>query len=390
MISVSQALDDIFSLAGVLDPELVSLSKASGRVLAKPAIALRNQPPFASSAMDGYALNADDAQAQTILNVVGESAAGHGYTGTLGPMECVRIFTGAPVPIGTNCVIIQEDVDRSGDKITLNTNGHQGQNIRDLGIDFKVGFTIDAPRLLTSSDIMLLAAMNVSDVWVTKKPDVAIISTGDELVQPGETPNHDQIIASNALGLHALLELNGASPRILPIARDNENSLKSVLNLANSADLIVTIGGASVGDHDLVGSISKALGMQQKFYKVAMRPGKPLMAGTLGNSAMIGLPGNPVSSMVCGHIFMLPLIRKMLGLGQEPASTTPAKLLSSLQENGLREHYMRAHQSPSGVRVFSRQDSSLMNVLSDANCLIKRPPLDSACNIGDTVSIIKL
>jgi molybdopterin molybdotransferase len=232
--------------------------------------------------------------------------------------------------------------------------------------------------------------MNIATVPVTRKPVVAIIATGDELVQPGEAPSDDQIIASNSYGLAALIEVLGAHARLLPIARDTTTSLALAFDLAADADLIVTIGGASVGDHDLVGRVALEKGMEQSFYKVAMRPGKPLMAGRLGNATMIGLPGNPVSAMVCGHVFLVPVIRKMLGLGaqRKPRETLP--LAKGAPANGPREHYMRAQVGPQGVTIFDRQDSALLTVLADANCLAVRPINDPARQKGDLVEVIRL
>ena len=232
--------------------------------------------------------------------------------------------------------------------------------------------------------------MNISQVPVTRKPVVAIIATGDELVQPGDRPGPDQIIASNSYGLAALVTAAGATARLLPIARDSIASLEQTFALAQGADLIITIGGASVGDHDLVEQVAQSLGMQRSFYKIAMRPGKPLMAGRLGSAAMIGLPGNPVSAMVCGHVFLLPVIRKMLGLGAHPAATQTAPLAHHIGANGPRAHYMRAHATTAGVTIFDRQDSSLLSVLTQANCLALRPPHAAARKAGESVQILPL
>jgi molybdopterin molybdotransferase len=302
----------------------------------------------------------------------------------------VRIFTGAPVPAGADRVVIQEDVTRSGDTITIDDAQDSGSNIRPKGGDFAQGTSIAAPRRLTPTEIALLAAMNIARVPVTRKPVVAIIATGDELVQPGDDPGPDQIIASNSYGLAALVEAEGAIARLLPIARDTVASLEQTFALAHDADLIITIGGASVGDHDLVGMVAETLGMERSFYKVAMRPGKPLMAGRLGNAAMIGLPGNPVSAMVCGHVFLLPVIRKMLGLGARPAPTQSAPLAHDIGANGPRAHYMRAHMTAAGVTIFDRQDSSLLSVLAQANCLALRPPHDPARSAGDSIEVLPL
>lgn len=390
MISVAEALEHLFALVEPLEAEMVSLRRANGRILSAPQAARRTQPPFAASAMDGYAVNSAEIAAGAQFKVIGEAAAGHGFAGAVGTGEAVRIFTGAPLPQGTNHVIIQENVTRDADRITLDDSANDTSHVRPAGGDFKEGDLLSAPRRLTAHDIALLAAMNVANVPVTRKPAVAIIATGDELVQPGETPGPDQIIASNSYGLAALIEDIGAEARLLPIARDNVGSLKLAFDLAEGADLIVTIGGASVGDHDLVAEVAADQGMARAFYKVAMRPGKPLMAGRMGKAAMIGLPGNPVSAMVCGHVFLAPVLRKMLGLGEAPAPRQTVTLAQDIPANGPREHYMRANLSADGLTIFERQDSSLLTVLSAANCLAVRPPHDPARTRGETLEIITL
>ncbi|MFO8125921.1 gephyrin-like molybdotransferase Glp [Yoonia sp.] len=390
MITVADALARLFTLVSPLGPEEVPLRQANGRVLARDVKAARNQPPFAASAMDGYAVAAQAIKAGQHFDVIGEAAAGHKWEGGVGPGQAVRIFTGAPLPDGTDHVIIQENVTRNGDVITLDDSPSDNAYVRPAGADFRTGDIIEAPRLLAPSDIALLAAMNIATVPVTRRPVVAIIATGDELVQPGETPGEDQIIASNSYGLAALVENLGAHARLLPIARDNTASLELAFDLAADADLIVTIGGASVGDHDLVGDVAQAKGMQRSFYKVAMRPGKPLMAGRIGKAAMIGLPGNPVSAMVCGHVFLAPVIRKMLGRSADPAPREVLPLAKNIAANGPREHYMRAHAGPEGVTIFDRQDSALLTVLADADCLAVRPVHDPARTAGDMIEIIRL
>lgn len=388
MITVAEALDRLFAIVTPLPAQDVPLTQAAGRVLARPVQARRNQPPFAASAMDGYAIRADFTPGET-LKIIGESAAGRGFSGSVASGQTVRIFTGAPLPDGADIVAIQEDVSRSSGNITLGPDVGPA-NVRPMGADFKIGDTLDAPRRLSPSDVALLAAMNIATVPVTRHPIVAIIATGDELVQPGETPGPDQIIASNSYGLQALLRDLGADARLLPIARDTLDSLTSCLKLAEGADLILTIGGASVGDHDLVGQAAGIAGMERAFYKVAMRPGKPLMAGRIGASMMIGLPGNPVSAMVCGHVFVAPVIRAMLGL---PAQATPrqsAILAAALPANGPREHYIRARHMPDGVVAFDKQDSSLLTVLSASDCLIVQPSGDGPRCIGEMVQIIPI
>lgn len=388
MITVTQALDALFALAQPLPVETVPLVQAAGRVLARPVTARRDQPPFAASAMDGYAV--PDAAPGQIFTVIGESAAGTRFDGAVGAGQAVRIFTGAPVPPGATRIVIQEDVTRDGDRITLNDQLDENPYIRPAGTDFRVGQTVAAPKRLSAQDVALLAAMNIAEVPVTRQPRVALISTGDELVMPGDTPGPDQIIASNTFGLHALLCDLGAAPRILPIARDTSASLIHGFSLIDDTDLVITIGGASVGDHDLVAQVAAELGMARAFHKVAMRPGKPLMSGRLNDAMMIGLPGNPVSAMVCGHVFVAPVIRAMLGLGTTPAPRQTARLSAPLTANGPREHYMRAQLTQSGIKALDRQDSSLLSVLGAANALLIRPVGDPAREIGDTVSFLPL
>lgn len=386
MISVSQALGHLFELASPLQSEAVRLEHANGRVLADPVSAIRDQPPFAASAMDGYAVRAEDAATGAHFTVIGEAAAGHGFSGSVGAFEAVRIFTGAPVPQGASRVIIQEDVTRTGDVMTVNSLLDRGFHIRPAGGDFKSGQSIAAPRILRPSDIALMAAMNIATVPVARKPIVAILATGDELVMPGENPGPDQIIASNSFGLQAMLRNAGAQARLLPIARDSMASLETAFSLVDDADLLITIGGASVGDHDLVGAVAEKLGMQRSFYKIAMRPGKPLMAGRLANGAMmIGLPGNPVSAMVCGQIFVLPVIRTMLGLGASQPEVMSAQLAAPLAANGPRHHYMRAQVENGVLSVCENQDSALLTVLVGANALLSVPPNAPKQAAGDIV-----
>ena len=390
MISVDEALSHLFSLVAPLEAESAPLQDACGRVLAETVTARRDQPPFSASAMDGYAVQSSDAVPGARLSVIGEAAAGHGFAGGLSQGQAVRIFTGAPVPDGADRVVIQEDVAREGDTITLGNQLDDGPHIRRKGTDFSVGDAMKAPRRLTPSDVALLAAMNIPRVMVARKPVVALISTGDELVMPGEDPGPDQIIASNTFGLKAMLEEMGATARLLPIARDNTASLETAFDLAEGADLVVTIGGASVGDHDMVGDVAASLGMERSFYKVRMRPGKPLMAGRMGQAAMVGLPGNPVSAMVCGHVFLAPMIRVMLGLGAAPAPRRSARLAQDIDRGGPREHYMRATVADDTILAEDRQDSSLLSVLARANALMIRPPDDAPRAKGETIEYIPI
>ena len=390
MISVEAALAQVFALCPALPSETVPLARAAGRVLAEPARAGRDQPPFAASAMDGYAI-AGEAMPGAQMRVIGEAPAGRRFDAPLAPGEAVRIFTGAPVPAEATRVIIQEDVTRSDDWITLKDNLDPGPHIRPAGGDFRAGDLLSAPRRLRPVDLAVLASMNRAEVAVTRRPVVAIIATGDELVMPGDDPRPDQIVASNSFALKALVEAEGAEARILPIARDEPAHLRAVLELARGADAIVTTGGASVGDHDLVAPITRELGAEPAFWRIAMRPGKPLMAGRLFDALMLGLPGNPVSSIVCAHLFLLPALRAMQGLGAWPAPTRTATLAEPVAENGPRAHYMRARLQPDGqIRAFPRQDSSLLTVLAEADALLVRPIGDPARPAGHPVRYIPI
>ena len=391
MISVREALDHILALSDALPSEDIALQYAQGRVLAQTVTANRDQPPFAAAAMDGYAIRATDlaAGAQT-WHVIGESAAGHPFSSPVAAGQATRIFTGAPLPQGTDHVLIQENVCAKDGQITLIDGPNDAAHRRPAGSDFTKGHQLRAPRRLSAQDIALLAAMNVPRPNVTRRPKVALIATGDELVQPGDAPRDDQIIASNSYGLAAMLQKAGAEARILPIARDRLGSLAEVFALTRDADLVLTIGGASVGDFDLVAQAAAEFGLEQSFYKVAMRPGKPLMAGRMGGRAMIGLPGNPVSAMVCGEIFVLPLIEKMLGLPARQRAQQTAPLAHDLPANGAREHYMRATLIDGALHVATRQDSSFLSILSGANALAIAPIQAPAMPKGSEMRYIPL
>jgi molybdopterin molybdotransferase len=391
MIPVSAALDAILALVAPLPAETVPLRDGIGRVLAAPALANRDQPPFDAAQMDGYALRNADLGTGRPLRVVGIAAAGHGYSSRIGPGEAVRIFTGAPVPPGADRVVMQEDTGRIGDQLTVAANAETGPFIRRRGCDFAHGTEMPAARCLRPADIALLAAMNVPAVTVHRRPLVAILSTGDELVPPGGDPGPDQIVASNGQGLAALVTEAGGQARILPIAQDTLDSLDACLRLGEGADLIVTTGGASVGEHDLLARHGARLGIDLAFYKVAMRPGKPLMAGRLRDTPLLGLPGNPVSALVCGRIFVVPALRRLAGHAPAPAPRTTATLGADLPGNGPREHYMRAQIDADGhAHPAHSQDSSLLRVLSQSDALIVRPPLDPARLAGETVEIVKI
>lgn len=391
MIPVEKAQALVLALAGPVGTETVALADAAGRWMTAPAVARRDQPPFPASAMDGYAVTG--AGPGDSFTVIGQALAGHAFAGRLSAGEAVRIFTGAPLPEGARRVVIQEDVIRAGDCITVKDGIDEGAHIRAQGQDFRSGATV-APRRLRPADLALLASMNIPRVAVARRPVVAIIPTGDELVQPGETPRADQIIASNAFALKAMAEAEGAQVRVLPIARDRVEALASVLGLAKGADLVVTIGGASVGDHDLVAQVADDMGFAPAFHRIAMRPGKPLMAGRFADGVLIGLPGNPVSSIVCGILFMLPLIRAMQGDPDPLPQSCRAVLAADTGPTGPRTHYMRASLSAGDglprITASDRQDSALLSVLASADALLIRPLGDGPRRAGEIVDFLPL
>ena len=394
LLPVSEALQRI--LDGIEPPtvQTVSIYNAEDRVLARDLEARFTQPPFAASAMDGYAVRgADLGEPGTRLKMIGASAAGHGLKQTVGPGQAARIFTGAPMPPGTDTVVIQEDVVREGDDIVLYDVPRAGANVRQAGVDFREGHRgLTAGRLLDAHTLTLAAAMGYSEVPVARKPVVAILATGDELVPPGTPPGQDQIVSSNPVGLATLVRKAGGEPRLLGIARDTEDSIGTHIAAARDADVLVTIGGASVGDHDLVAPALTARGMTLDFWKVALRPGKPLMFGRLGKTRMLGLPGNPVSALVCGRVFLAPLIRALLGAREPRPDRRVARLTHALEANGPRLHLMRATCGPGSggvltVTALASQDSSLLSALAEATCFIVRQPGSPAASAGDDVEI---
>ena len=390
MISVTEAQALCLDLAVPMASEVVELEQACGRVLAAPVTANHAQPPFASSAMDGYAVLSADVRPDNTLTVVGESAAGHGWNGTLSAGQAVRIFTGAPVPDGADFVVIQEDVIREDDTITIRDTVDNKHNIRPLGVDFDEQFKIGAGRRLSAIDLALLAAMNAPTVSVTKRPTVGILATGDELVPPGSVPTKDQIISSNVYAIKAMVDQAGGAATILPIAPDTIDGLKTAMTELAKFDIAITIGGASVGEYDLVGQVGQDIGLTRSFYKIAMRPGKPLIAGKLAGVPFLGLPGNPVSSIVCAKLFLVPLVQKMLGLPDVLPTPERKPLAVAIGTNGPRKHYMRATLSHDMVTPAKSQDSSLLSVLAVSNCLIIRPENDQNRAAGDIVEILHL
>lgn len=394
MISVAEALDKALALVAPLPSETVALQDTAGRVLAESVFAKLRQPPFPASAMDGYAVAGDPAPGAT-LTVIGEAAAGRRFDGAVSAGQAVRIFTGAPVPRGATRILVQEDVTAEAQTITTRKPCNSATHIRAAGQDFDIGAAV-APRLLRAADLALLAAMNHASLPVTRKPVVAIMATGDELVMPGTDPGPDQILSSNSFVLKAMVEGCGAVARLLPIAADTEDSLRTVFALTEGADLIVTIGGASVGDHDLVGRVAQSLGLERAFWKIAMRPGKPLMAGRMGSGTpLLGLPGNPVSAVVCAHLFLLPMLRRMLGLTSVLPQVRKARLAVALPPGGPRAHYLRARLTaePDGTTTITpmqNQDSALVSVLAAADALLIQPVDATALPAGSLVDYLAL
>lgn len=395
LLSVAEAFERIMALMQPVGREVVPLERAVGRVLAEPVIARRTQPPFAASAMDGYALRGSEVQAGARFTIVGESAAGHPFKGAVPEGCALRIFTGAPLPDGLDRIIIQEDVTRSGDEITLNEGYDTARYVRAAGLDFSEGeVLLPAPKRLTPEDIALAGAGGAAMLRCYRKPRVALLATGDELALPGEPTPPGHIVSSNNFGLAALIRQANAEPLLLPIAKDNEAALAQAAQDAQGADLFITLGGASVGDHDLIRPVLAKYGLNLDLYKLAMRPGKPLMAGKLGAIPMIGLPGNPVSAMVCGRLFLLPALEALTALPAALPQQQSARLTIDLGANGPREHYMRAHVAfENGAwqcTPFDSQDSSRLRLLSQANALAVRPPHDAPRAAGEPINFIAL
>ena len=399
LLSVEDALARILADAPPLSAVEVELAEAHGRVLATDLAARRTQPPDAVSAMDGYAVRAADVvSAPTKLKVVGEVAAGKPLNHVIKAGEAARIFTGGVVPQGADAVIVQEQTSRDGAIVTMQNASTVGKNIRPQGLDFKEGEVLFRKGYrLSSRDLGLVAAMNHPKVPVHRKPKVAIFATGDELLPPGSTPGPGQIIYSNGFALMALLRAEGAEVVDLGIVPDRLDDTVAAVQRAKAinADVLVTTGGASVGDYDLVQSAFASEGMKLAFWKIAMRPGRPLMNGRLGPMHVLGLPGNPVSSYVCALLFVVPLLRKLSGRSDFATDLERAVLGADMTENDERADYVRATLAPGKpglpvVTPFHVQDSSTMGRLSRADCLVIRAPYAPAVSKGTLVSIVKL
>jgi molybdopterin molybdotransferase len=400
LLPVADALARILEHADPLPAETVPLAEAHGRVLAQDLAAMRTQPPDDVSAMDGYAVRAADvATVPARLNVIGEVAAGHPFDRPVGAGEAARIFTGGIIPKGADAIAVQEDVTRDGDVAVVNVAPRAGKHVRRAGIDFEKGTTLLAKGArLTGRDLMLAAGMNHPSLPVHRRPKVAMLATGDELVLPGERPGPGQIVYSNGYGVMALARAEGAAVSDLGVAKDRLDTIVASMRMAKSlgADVLVTTGGASVGDHDLMQKALAAEGAALSFWKVALRPGRPLMHGRIGGMHILGLPGNPVSSFVCSVLFLGPLLRKLSGRSDVDTKTESGRLGSALAANDERADYLRATLAPApdgGLPVATpvpSQDSSLMDPLAKADCLIIRAPFAPAAGPGAVCRIVKL
>lgn len=397
LLSAETALSRVLDGVVPLGEEIVPIAEADGRVLARDVAATLTQPPFNASAMDGYAIFGRAAAAPgDRWTVVGQSAAGRGFVGTVSAGQAVRIFTGAPVPDGCGTVVIQENVAREGDVIVATDATAAGANIRAAGIDFRAGDVVLRRGLrLDPHAVTLAAATGHAALPVVRRPVVAILATGDELVPPGVAPGPDQIVSSNPLGLAALVTRAGGAARVLGIAPDKLDVIRTRIREARDADVLVTIGGASVGDLDLVGPAFRHEGIELAFWKVAIRPGKPLMFGQLGATRVLGLPGNPVSALITARVFLLPLIGALLGRPPEVRPREVAILTGPLEANGPRLHLIRAKLGRHGdgtllVTPMPSQDSSLLSALVAADCLIWREADAAALGAGELVEIERL
>ena len=401
LLPVQDALMRVLANAQVpLTSERVPLAECRGRTLAQDVAALRTQPPFPASAMDGYAVRAGDlASVPAQLTVIGESAAGRRFSGEVKAGQAVRIFTGAPVPEGADTILIQENTKAEGNSVTAFETETLGRYVRRAGLDFSAGdVLLKKGQRLGPTELALAAAMNHPALAVTRRPRVALLATGDELVRPGEEIGPDQIVASNTFAVRAYAENAGADVIDLGIAGDNFAAIEAAIRAARAygADVLVTLGGASVGDHDLVQTALAREGMELGFWRIAMRPGKPLMHGQIGDMRILGLPGNPVSAIVCGLLFLVPLVRALSG---DPHAgddrTEVAVLASDLPENDTRQDYLRARITGSSdghplVESFTRQDSSMLRILSEAQCLIVREAHAPAAKAGQTCRILRV
>ncbi|UGV26516.1 molybdopterin molybdenumtransferase MoeA [Rhodopseudomonas boonkerdii] len=397
LMPFTDAMAAVLEGAGALPEEMVALEDAFHRVLARDVASLRTQPPEAMSAMDGYAVRATDATLGAKLKVIGEIAAGKPFDRALAAGEAARIFTGGVVPAGADGIVIQEDTTRDGGIVIVNEAATAGRHIRPAGVDFSQGdILLRAGTRLSDRDLALAAGMNHPTVPVHRRPVVAMLATGDELVMPGATPGPGQIVLSNGFALRALARAEGAEVVDLGIARDTLEATTAAIQRAIDlkVDVLITTGGASVGDHDLVQQSLVEAGVDMSFWKIAMRPGKPMMHGRRGAMWVIGLPGNPVSSYVCGFLFMVPLLRALSGRSEVQHHREAAVLGRDLAANDQREDYLRTRLAWRDGRLVAtpvtKQDSSLLGNLAIAEGLLVRPPHAEAARTGDPCEIIRL
>ncbi len=395
MISVEEALSRLLEPLEPLPPEQVSIVDGLGRVLAEDVAARRTQPPFAVSAMDGYAVRAEDVITVPVeLRIVAEVPAGAGFGGHVGAGETARIFTGAPLPEGTDTIVIQEDTERDGSRVRMLEGAPRGRYVRREGLDFGEGdVLLRAGRRLTARDIGLLAAMNRPWLFVHRRPRIGILSTGDEIVMPGDPIGPHQIVSSNSLALAAFVTACGGIPVSAGNAPDDPEALRRIAAATGGVDFLVTTGGASVGEHDLVRDALAADGLELDFWQIAMRPGKPLMVGRYRGTPMLGLPGNPVSTLVCALLFLKPALDRLGGVSPSAEATPTARLGVALAKNDRRQDYLRSRLARAAdgtleVFPFEVQDSSMMGLLAAADCLVVRPPNASAIAAGATVPIV--
>jgi molybdopterin molybdotransferase len=396
MISVDEARERILDALRPTPAEVVALADAWNRVTAQDVAARLTQPPADVSAMDGYALRAADGVLHASLLVIGAAPAGHPFDGPVGPGQAVRLFTGSVVPTGADSILLQEDATRDGDSVRVNEAVVAGRHIRRKGQDFAAGdVVIAAGRRLTARDVGLAAAANYPWLSVHRRPRVAILATGDEIAMPGEPIPPGGIVSSNSHALAALVRAAGGDPVVLPVAGDERSTIGAVADSVVGMDMLVTTGGASVGDHDLVIEALKARGMTLDFWQIAMRPGKPILFGQLGVTPVLGLPGNPVSAIVCATLFLLPALARLSGLPAAPPPVSTAILGAPLKPNDHRADHLRATVSTDSagrivVTPFPVQDSAMLRRLALADALILRAPHAPALPEGAEVGIIRL